>query len=370
MALQTGDHRDLGRLHWPLLFVVICIAGLGVWNLASAGQHGTAGHLAMWRTQLEWIGIGAAFAAALLWLDYRWLLQIAYPFYAIVLALLVGVMLKGRSVMGARRWLDLGPMHLQPSELAKIAVILALSRYFHEDDNDKGYSLRHLWRPGILLLAPVALIMREPDLGTGLVTAAIGMSLILFARVRWASVLTIAGTGLAGAVAGWFWFFKSYQKKRVMTFLNPEGDALGAGYHAAQSVIAVGSGQATGKGWGQGTQNRLSFLPEQHTDFIFSVWAEEHGFRGAAILVALYAALVLVALDVASKARERFGAFLSVGVAALFFWHAFINIGMVSGMVPVVGVTLPLMSYGGSSVVANLIGVGIVLNVSLRRFMF
>ena len=155
-----------------------------------------------------------------------------------------------------------------------------------------------------------------------------------------------------------------------MTFLNPEGDALGAGYHAAQSVIAVGSGQVTGKGWGQGTQNQLRFLPEQHTDFIFSVWAEEHGFLMSIVLVGLYAFVVLVALDIAANARDKFGSFLCIGVAGLFFWHAFINIGMVTGVLPVVGVPLPLFSYGGSSVIVDLLGIGVLLNVSLRRFMF
>ncbi len=365
--MLSFENRNLAQLHWPLVLVTTVIASLGVWNLASASR---TMHQPVWTSQLVWLGVGALVAAVLLRIDYRWLLTVAYPLYGVVLVLLVGVLVRGRTVMGARRWLDLGPVHMQPSELAKIAVILALARYFHEDENDKGYTLTQLWLPGLLLLVPVALIAKEPDLGTALVTLAIGASIILFAKVRLSALITILVGTLGSAVAGWFWFFKAYQKKRVMTFLNPEGDALGAGYHAMQSVIAVGSGQVTGKGWGEGTQNLLSFLPEQRTDFIFSVWAEEHGFVGGAVLITLFAVLVLLGLDVADKARERFGAFLAVGVSALFFWHAFINIGMVTGVVPVVGVTLPLMSYGGSSVIVNLLGLGIVLNVSLRRFMF
>jgi rod shape determining protein RodA len=188
--------------------------------------------------------------------------------------------------------------------------------------------------------------------------------------VKWRDEVIMVAGGAAAAVFAWSRFLKEYQRQRLLTFLNPEAYAKGAGYHAIQSVIAVGSGQWGGKGWGEGTQNQLAFLPEQHTDFIFSVWAEEHGFLGGVVLIALYAFLVLAALDVAANARDKFGSFLSLGVAALFFWHAFINIGMVTGLLPVVGVPLPLFSYGGSSVVADMLGIGILLNVSLRRFMF
>jgi len=194
--------------------------------------------------------------------------------------------------------------------------------------------------------------------------------MVMFAKVKWRDVVIMLAGGAAAAVFAWSRFLKDYQKQRLLTFLNPEAYAKGAGYHAIQSVIAVGSGQWSGKGWGEGTQNQLAFLPEQHTDFIFSVWAEEHGFLGGVVLIALYAFLVLAALDVAANARDKFGSFLSLGVAALFFWHAFINMGMVTGLLPVVGVPLPLFSYGGSSVVADMLGIGILLNVSLRRFMF
>src|SRR5229473_2830088 len=219
-------------------------------------------------------------------------------------------------------------------------------------------------------LYSVALVMKQPDLGTALVTFFIAMTMIVFAKVRWQSLTALFAGGIAGAVFAWERLLKPYQKSRIVTFLDPQAYAKGAGYHAIQSVIAVGSGQWSGKGWGEGTQNQLSFLPEQHTDFIFSVWAEEHGFLGGVLLLSLYGFLVLTALDVAANARDKFGSFLAIGIAALFFWHAFINIGMVSGILPVVGVPLPFFSYGGSSVLADLLGVGILLNVSLRRFMF
>jgi rod shape determining protein RodA len=252
-------------------------------------------------------------------------------------------------------------------------VIVILARWFTRDETGvrKGYyGLFDLIRPFALILIPCALVMKEPDLGTAVVTFAIAMTMVMFAKVKWRDLIVMLASGVGASVFAWHRFLKDYQKQRLLTFLNPEAYAKGAGYHAIQSVIAVGSGQWSGKGWGEGTQNQLAFLPEQHTDFIFSVWAEEHGFLGAVVLIGLYAFLVLAALDVAANARDKFGSFLSIGVAALFFWHAFINMGMVTGILPVVGVPLPLFSYGGSSVVADMLGIGILLNVSVRRFMF
>jgi rod shape determining protein RodA len=322
---------------------------------------------------MMWMLIGVVAVGLFLFVDYRWLRTMAWPGYILTIGLLAAVAFKGKKVLGARRWLQVGRFQAQPSELVKIALIILLARFFAKDEEGArqgDYGLRELWRPFALILVPVALVMKQPDLGTALVTFAIAMTMIFFAKVRLRSLAVLLVTGAATVTFAWMKLMKPYQKQRVYTFLNPEGDARGAGYHAMQSVIAVGSGQLTGKGWGEGTQNALSFLPEQHTDFIFSVWAEEHGFLGCALLVALYGFLILTALDVAANARDKFGAFLSIGVAALFFWHAFINIGMVSGILPVVGVPLPLFSSGGTSVVVDLIGVGMLLNVSLRRFMF
>ena len=270
---------------------------------------------------------------------------------------------------------------MQPSEFAKLAVILVLARYFHDRLPPKGgYRIWELLVPFVLILVPAALVLKQPDLGTALIIAAVGFTICVFARIRpitlgvlgvmALSPLVLIGlivTAPPGASLAETHLLKKYQRQRVETFLNPEGDALGAGYHANQSMIAVGSGQLTGKGFGQGTQTQLSFLPEQHTDFIFSVWAEEHGFLMCSLLILLYLGLVLWTLSVAARARERFGTFCAVGVGALFAWHVFINIGMVSGLLPVVGVTLPLLSYGGSSLLTVLLGVGLVLNIDMRR---
>jgi rod shape determining protein RodA len=347
-------------------FLVLAVAALGVWNLASASR---SAHAPVWISQLSYMAVGAAIALGIGLFDYRRFMRLAYPFYGFVILLLLVVFVKGRVIMGARRWIDIGPVNLQPSELAKVAVALALARWFHMDAGKRkdGYGLLSLVVPALITLLPAVLILKQPDLGTALVVLCVGATQILFARVRWKTLALLAGVGIVAAFLV-YPHLKPYQRKRVETFLDPQADARGAGYHATQSMIAVGSGQGLGKGWGQGTQTLLSFLPEQHTDFIFSVWAEEHGFVGCLLLLALYYALVVSALGIAGNARDRFGHFLAVGVTAMLFWHAFINMGMVTGVLPVVGVTLPLMSYGGSSVVAVLTGIGLLNNVAMRRF--
>ena len=377
MALDVGGLATLGgssqrrvfaHFPWHVAGLVAAIAALGVWNLASATRSATA---PVWSSQLAWLGVGLGLALAALMVDYKFSMRLSYVFYGAVIVLLVAVLLKGRLVMGARRWLTVGPVNFQPSELAKIAVMLALARWFHSDERREarreGYGLAGIAVPAAITLLPVALILKQPDLGTALIVLAVGATMILFAGVRWRTLAVIAGVGIGVGLIAWP-HLKPYQRKRVESFLNPEGDVLGAGYHATQSMIAVGSGQGFGKGWGQGTQTLLSFLPEQHTDFIFSVWAEEHGFVGCLLLLFLYYALVASALGIAGDARDRFGQFLAVGVTAMLFWHAFINMGMVIGLLPVVGVTLPLMSYGGSSVIAVALAVALLANVGMRRF--
>jgi len=366
--LGAPERRALSRFPWHVAALVAAISGIGVWNLASASRTASS---PVWVYQATWMGAGLLVASLVLAFDYRIFQRLAWVAYGGVLLLLVAVLVKGRVVMGARRWITVGPVNFQPSELAKLAVILGLAAWFARDaERNPGrgpYGLRGIAVPAALTLVPAALVLKEPDLGTALIVAAIGATVILFAGVRWKAIALLVAVVAGASLAAWPQL-KPYQRKRVESFLNPEGDALGAGYHATQSMIAVGSGQGFGKGWGQGTQTLLSFLPEQHTDFIFSVWAEEHGFVGCLLLLALYYALVASGLTIAGNARDRFGRLVAVGATAMVFWHAFVNMGMVTGVLPVVGVTLPLMSYGGSSIVVVYVAMGLLANVGTRRF--
>ncbi len=368
MLTSTPERRLLSNFNFPLLGVVLLLCGMGLWNLASASR---TAHAEVWVSQTWWILLGLSVAVLLCTFDYRHLLHVAYPAWVIVVILLIVVLVVGEAHKGAQRWLAVGPIRFQPSELAKIAVILALARFYHEDkEPPDGYTLARMWRPALLVLLPVLLVMKQPDLGTAMIMLAIGGSVILFGKVERRTLASLGVIGIGAATTAWLFFLKPYQKVRVTAFLNPAGDTLGSGYHSNQSIIAIGSGELTGKGWGEGTQTQLRFLPEQHTDFVFSVWAEEHGFVGSVIVIALYVVVLLMAVAVASQAKERFAVFTSIGVAALVFWQVFVNIGMVTGLLPVVGVTLPFLSYGGSSVVTSMAAVGLLLNISMRRFIF
>jgi rod shape determining protein RodA len=379
--MSASDTRAFRNIPWHIVLLAGSICGLGIWNLISASRNTITDR---YMSQGILMGIGAFAMIVICFFDYRSLMQLAYPLYVAVVLMLVGVLVHGKVVMGAKRWLQIGPAQIQPSEFAKLAIIFALARWFHEDKTDPeterlGYPLQKLWQPILMMLIPTALTLKQPDLGTAMLILVIAGSMLLFAGIRWRALVLLGVLGLGGVYAafngvptpsGTKQVLKEYQRKRLLSFLNPEGDALGAGYHATQSMIAVGSGQLSGKGWEQGTQTQLSFLPEQHTDFIFSVWAEERGFLGSLLVLGLYFFLVLSGLSVAYGARERFGTFVAVGVTAMIFWHVFINIGMVSGTLPVVGVPLPLMSYGRSSVLTFMTGLGLLLNIGMRRYSY
>jgi len=277
-------------------------------------------------------------------------------------------MIFGRTTSGSQRWLQLGFFSFQPSELAKIAIILALTRYFTENENTLGYGFRDLIVPFLILAIPLALIFKQPDLGTTGLLVLISFSMLAFMGFRLQTWLALGGACVAAAPIFWH-FLKDYQKTRLLTFINPDLDPLKTGYHITQSKIAVGSGTIWGKGWLKGTQSQLHFLPEQHTDFVFSVWAEEWGFVGAFLLLFLFLLLISRGLKIANTSKDRAGAVLAIGISAMLFWQIFINVGMVVGIVPVVGVPLPLFSYGGTSVISTLMGIGILMNISMRRFM-
>ncbi len=362
------DRRLVQNFDYLLLALVLIICGMGIVNLYSAGYNRGEG-TPLYIKQMYWLAVGLGLLFVTLIYDYRHLEKLAYPIYILSILMLLAVMFGGKVVYGSRRWLALGPISFQPSELAKIGIILALATYFSRRPRTESMRLKDLIVPGLLVMIPAALIIKQPDLGSGILVVLVAASIILFVGVNWR---TLAGCGLTLVLLSpllWH-FLKDYQRQRVLTFLNPEKDPLGAGYHILQSMIAVGSGQFWGKGFLQGTQSQLYFLPEQHTDFVFSVFAEEWGFVGSAVLLLLFTALAIWGLTVARDCKDRFGYLLAVGVTALIFWQIFINLCMVTGFLPVVGIPLPLFSYGGSSLITTLLGVGFLLNIRMRRYLF
>ncbi|MBW2060777.1 MAG: rod shape-determining protein RodA [Deltaproteobacteria bacterium] len=363
------DRRLIQNFDWILLCLVLILAGLGILNLYSASSGFKIGGVPIYLKQIYWLSLGIPALLVMLIFDYHQLERAAYLLFALGLVLLILVLFSGRAVSGAQRWLDLGVFSFQPSELVKLFVLAALARYFSRRDYPEGLRLRDLAVPMLLAGLPFLLILKQPDLGTALHLAIVCLSVILFLRVRWDALL-ILSSGVAAALPFIWSLLKAYQKQRIMTFLNPAKDPQGAGYHIIQSKIAVGSGQTWGKGFMKGTQSHLRFLPEQHTDFAFSVFAEEWGFVGAFVLLGLFFLFMIWGLRIVSRSQDRFGALLGVSLVLLIFWQVFFNLCMVIGLMPVVGIPLPFISYGGSSLVTIFIAIGLLLNISMRRFMF
>ena len=312
------------------------------------------------------LGMGVMFVIALT--DIRLWLKYAYLFYAGSLILLIAVEVIGTVGMGAQRWIDLKAFNLQPSELMKIALILALARYFHRLSLDEVARPTYLVFPTLLVAAPMALVMRQPDLGTSLLLLLGSGAMFFLAGVRIWKFLVVGLISLSAIPVIWS-MLHVYQKKRIMTFLSPESDPLGSGYHALQSFIALGSGGVSGKGFLKGTQSHLSFLPEMQTDFIFTMYAEEFGLIGGILLILLYTTVVVYTFAIAMRSRNHFGRLVCMGIATMFFLYFFVNIAMVTGLTPVVGVPLPLISYGGTAMMTVLIGFGLVMNISIHRDM-
>ncbi len=365
------DRRLLQCFDWGLLALTAAIAFMGLVALYSAVSAGApALEKVLFKKQIIWYSGGLAVMIACFLIDYKVYERYAHVIYGASVVSLISVLFFGKLVGGSKRWLALGPISIQPSEMAKIAVVLILARYFSKIANDRGLSLKDLLAPFALTLVPFLLIVRQPDLGTAMVVALIAGSMTLFVKIERRSLYFLAGAAGVTGILGWFFFLKGYQKQRIMTFLDPDRDPLGAGYHIIQSKIAIGSGMISGKGFLKGTQNTLSFLPEQHTDFIFSVLAEEWGLLGSGAVLLIFLMIIAWGLSIAGRCRDPFGTILSVGLTVIIAWQVFINIGMVMGLMPVVGVTLPFISYGGSSTITMMICIGLLLNVSMRRFMF
>jgi rod shape determining protein RodA len=292
------------------------------------------------------------------------MMRLAVPAYLVGVAFLVAVALFGDVVNGARRWLHVGVTRFQPSEMMKLALPLMLAWYFHK--NEATLRLRDFAIAAVLMVVPVGLILRQPDLGTAALVGAVGFYVIFFAGLSWKVMGMLAGLGLAAMPLAWG-FLHDYQRRRVLTLLDPTSDPLGAGYHIIQATIAVGSGGLTGKGWLNGTQAHLEFIPERHTDFIFAVYSEEFGLMGNILLLVLYTLLIARGLMIAANAATVFARLLAGAVTLMFFTYAFVNMGMVSGILPVVGVPLPFLSYGGTALLTLFIGAGILMSVQRHR---
>lgn len=364
-----SEQQFLKRFDWGLFGLTFVLGVLGLVSLYSAVTAGApTPQKILCVKQLIWYCSGLFIMLFFLLFDYKALERWSHVIYGTGVSLLVCVLIFGKYVAGSRRWLALGPVSVQPSEMIKIVVIIVLARYYSKLVSTKGFTLRELLNPLIITGIPFALIVKQPDLGTAMLVLLIAASMTLFVKIERRSLGYIAGTCTFTVPMVWF-FLKEYQKQRIRTFLDPDQDPLGAGYHIIQSKIAIGAGMISGRGFRKGTQNALSFLPEQHTDFIFSVLAEEMGFVGGLFMILVFMMLIIWGLNIAYRCRDPFGTILSVGVTAMIFWQVFINIGMVMGLMPVVGVPLPFISYGGSSVITTMMGIGILMNVSMRRYM-
>jgi len=360
---ETSLVQKLGQMNWGLVLVITLIASVGFAMLYSAAN----GHINPWASrQMVRFGLGLVVMIGVALVDVRIWLRNAYIIYLGALVLLVAVEFFGAAGMGAQRWISLGPLNLQPSEVMKIALVVVLARYFHALPEGAVTQLRYLVWPVLLSAVPTALVLRQPDLGTAMMLLMIAGVLFFIAGVRpWKFGLVI-GLGLAAIPIAWQ-FMKPYQRQRIFTFLDPGSDPLGSGYHIMQSKIALGSGGLTGKGFLKGSQAYLNFLPEKQTDFIFTMLAEEFGLAGGIGLLALYSLVLVYGFFIALRAHSQFGRLLALGVTSTFFLYVFINIAMVMGLIPVVGVPLPLISYGGTSMLTLLVGFGLLMGVHVHR---
>jgi len=336
-------------------------------TIYSASSSGTGKQDLVLR-QAGWFALGFFLIAVVTSVDYRIISALAYPIYGAVVLALGMVLLFGEKISGAQRWIKFGPFSFQPSELAKIVLILALAKYFADKKKDTVY-LSDLIISGILLAIPVGLILKEPDLGMSVLLLPVFAAIVFVAGIDRKYIIALLILGIFSMPVMWM-NLKDYQKDRLMAFVQPDSDPLGSGYHVIQSKIAIGSGGFSGKGYMNGTQSQLNFLPEQFTDFIFSVFSEEWGFVGSFVLFSIYLTLILKGLAIASKARDKLGRLIAAGVVTVLVVHMFVNIGVTSGIMPVTGLTLPFVSYGGSSIFSISIALGLLLNVSYRRFEF
>lgn len=368
LDLKIEKSSSLKKFNWDFALIILVLQIIGLINLYSAAY--STDHLTgVFRSQVAWISIGWFAFIVVSRIDYKNLIKFSPIFYWLNLIALVLVLLIGKKIYGSRRWLDLMVFNYQPSESMKFFLIVFmagfLARYKLEN-----FDFKDLLKPLLILGVPFLLTAKQPDLGTALLLLAIPSSMILFLKVKRKVLLTVLGILAVSLPLAWNYALKPYQKNRVLNFLNPERDPRGTGYNSIQAKIAIGSGQLLGRGYRDGSQNQLQFLPERHSDFIFCVLSEEFGFIGGLITLMTFLVLLVIILNIARDCGDRSGALICVGVTSFIFWHLLINIGMVAGLLPIVGVPLPLLSYGGSSMVTFMTSLGVVASVGNQRFMF
>jgi rod shape determining protein RodA len=364
-ARRTLSARDkLYEINWGLVLLISLIAGIGFAMLYSVA----GGSVSPWAgKQMVRFVIGFVLMLIVSVTDVRYWMNFAYPAYGISLVLLIAVELFGHEGLGAQRWLSIGPIDIQPSEFMKISLVLALARYLHGQSVEDVSRPLKLAIPLLMIALPAGLVAIQPNLGTTIILVADGISLLFLAGLSWWWIAPTMAVGAAAVPLAWRFVLHDYQKARVMTFLNPESDALGAGWNITQAKIAIGSGGVAGKGFLEGTQSRLNFLPEKQTDFIVTNYAEEFGFVGCIALFLLFAVVIGYGVQIAMSARSQFARLLAVGITLNFFFYIMINAAMVMGLIPVVGIPMPLISYGGTALISVLVGFGLLMSVHVHR---
>lgn len=370
--INVNERNLFSRIDLRFIVPILILNVIGLINLFSA-THGpnSSDVQTLFIQQIIWLTAGWGIFFVMTFIDYLWINKLVWAGYLLNVFALVYTDLHGKVVLGGQRWIDLHFFRYQPSETMKLALILILAKILiQKDPEGRGMGLRDLLLPLTLVLIPFILTVKQPDLGTAMTLFLIGGSMLFFVKIRRSILIFISVIGIIAIPMVWQYGLKDYQKHRVLTFISPDSDPQGKGYNSIQSRIAVGSGQLIGKGFRQGTQSQLEFLPERHTDFIFSVLSEEWGFFGSIVVVLTFIFLFLICFEISVRARDRNGALIAVGVTAYLFWHMFVNIGMVIGLLPIVGVPLPLLSYGGSGMLTTMLGLGLVSSVGFRRYLF
>ena len=361
----------LRRYDFSFFVISSVIFFIGILNLYSATNGSNFGsHSGLYKNQLFYYVFSLVVGFVISFFNVKTIYRYSYLIYYFNILLLILVFILGDVGMGARRWLVFGPIRLQPSELMKVSVILALARWFSKNNPDSEMGFKEVAFPFLIAFVPAILIILEPDLGTGLLILLIFFVIAFYRSLKWKTIFIIGLISLVSGTLMYSFGLKEYQKKRIITFLNPDSDARGSGYNAIQSKISIGSGQFFGKGYMKSSQASLNYLPENHTDFVFSVFNEEHGFLGAIIVIVLYISLLLRFIWLSQSVSKIHESILVIGLMSIYFWHTFINMGMVMGMLPIVGLPLPLMSYGGSSLLTFGVACGLATGISNSRNLF